>query len=103
MKHKTRKLLLLTWVLALWMPIGLAQEHPRVLFVGNSYTQANNLPQMVADIAQSMGEGIEYRSNTPGGCTFEMHCHNQSMSLICGGGWDYVFEKLKNEFTGIIG
>lgn len=90
MKHKTRKLLLLTWVLALWMSIGLAQEHPRVLFVGNSYTQANNLPQMVADIAQSMGEGIEYRSNTPGGCTFEMHCHNQSMSLICGGGWDYV-------------
>ena len=90
MKHETRKLLLLTWVLALWMSIGLAQEHPRVLFVGNSYTQANNLPQMVADIAQSMGEGIEYRSNTPGGCTFEMHCHNQSMSLICGGGWDYV-------------
>ena len=67
-----------------------AQECPRVLFIGNSYTQANDLPQMVADIAQSMGESLEYRSNTPGGCTFEMHCHNQSMNLICGGGWDFV-------------
>ena len=66
------------------------QEPRRVLFVGNSYTQSNNLPQMVADIAQSMGESMEYRSSTPGGCTFEMHCHNQSMTLICEGGWDYV-------------
>ena len=67
-----------------------AQERPRVLFIGNSYTQVNGLPQMVADMAQSMGESLEYRSNTPGGCTFEMHCHNQSMTLICEGGWDFV-------------
>ena len=67
-----------------------AQDLPRVLFIGNSYTQANELPQMVADIAQSMGEGIEYSSNTPGGCTFEMHCHNQSMTMICESGWDFV-------------
>ena len=67
-----------------------AQEPPRVLFIGNSYTQANNLPQMVADIALSMGERLEYQSNTPGGCTFEMHCHNPSMTMICEGGWDFV-------------
>ena len=90
MKHKTRKTLLLTWILALFAGPMFGQEHPRVLFIGNSYTQANNLPQMVADIAQSMGEGMEYRSNTPGGCTFEMHCHNQSMTWICEGGWDFV-------------
>ncbi len=61
-----------------------------MLFIGNSYTQANSLPQMVTNIAQSMGESLEYRSNTPGGCTFEMHCSNQSMNLICEGGWDFV-------------
>ena len=67
-----------------------AQKNARVLFVGNSYTQVNNLPQMVADIALSMGDTITYASNTPGGCTFEMHCHNQSMTMICEGGWDFV-------------
>ena len=90
MERKTRKSLLLTWILALCgMPL-FAQTHPRVLFVGNSYTQVNNLPQMVSDIALSMGDTMTYTSNTPGGCTFEMHCHNQSMTMICDGGWDFV-------------
>jgi hypothetical protein len=87
---KKRKTLLLTWILVLFGGLIFAQEPPRVLFIGNSYTQVNNLPQMVADIAHSMGENVEYSSNTPGGCTFEMHCHNQSMTLICNGGWDFV-------------
>lgn len=90
MKRKTRKIQLLIWTLLLLAGQLFAQEHPRVLFIGNSYTQANNLPQMVADIAQSMGDTMTYTSITPGGCTFEMHCHNQSMTLICGGGWDFV-------------
>ena len=90
MEHKIGKSLLLTWMLALCgMPL-FAQVHPRVLFVGNSYTQVNNLPQMVSDIALSMGDTMTYASNTPGGCTFEMHCHNQSMTMICNGGWDFV-------------
>ena len=67
-----------------------AQETPRVLFVGNSYTYVNNLPQMVADIAQSMGDNMEFGSNTPGGCSLALHCQNQSMVMICQGGWDYV-------------
>lgn len=87
---KERKTLLLTWVLVLFAGAVFAQEHSRVLFIGNSYTQSNNLPQMVADIALSMGDTMTYTSNTPGACTFEMHCHNQSMNLICEGGWDFV-------------
>ena len=67
-----------------------AQQNARVLFVGNSYTQVNNLPQMVADIALSMGDTMTYASNTPGGCTFEMHCRNQSMTMICESGWEFV-------------
>ena len=88
--YKKRKTLLLTWFLVLFVGSVFAQEQPRMLFIGNSYTQVNNLPQMVADIAQSMGKSMEYCSNTPGGCTFEMHCHNQSMTMICNGGWDFV-------------
>ena len=90
MEHKIGKSLLLIWILAFCgMPL-FAQVHPRVLFVGNSYTQVNNLPQLVSNIALSMGDTMTYASNTPGGCTFEMHCHNQSMTMICEGGWDFV-------------
>ena len=67
-----------------------AQQSVNVLFIGNSYTEVNNLPQMTATIAQSMGDQLTYGSNTPGGCTFAQHCVNQSMSLIRQGDWDIV-------------
>ena len=67
-----------------------AQQSVSVFFVGNSYTHVNDLPRLVADIAFSMGDEVIYASNTPGGCTFEMHCSNASMDKICQGGWDYV-------------
>lgn len=71
--------------------LGWAQgDSKRVLFIGNSYTAVNNLPLMVQNAAQSVGDRVEYESNTPGGCTFEQHCHNQSMDKIREGGWDVV-------------
>ncbi len=68
----------------------MAQEERHVLFIGNSYTAVNNLPQMVANIAENMGDHLIYSSNTPGGCTLQQHCNNGSMTLICQGGWDAV-------------
>jgi len=62
----------------------------RVLFVGNSYTAVNNLPSLFQSIAASTGDEVQTNSNTPGGCTFQLHCSNQSASLIQQGGWDYV-------------
>ncbi len=67
-----------------------AQYIPNVLFIGNSYTEVNNLPQMVSDIATNMGDQMTYSTNTPGGCTFMQHCNNQSMSMIREGIWDIV-------------
>lgn len=68
----------------------MAQEPKNVLFIGNSYTEVNNLPALVQHVAESAGERITYRASTPGGCTFAQHCVNQSMALIQEGGWDYV-------------
>ena len=65
-------------------------ERKRVLFIGNSYTEVNNLPDMVQRVAESTGDVLEYQSNTPGGCTFQQHCTNRSMDLIRQGGWDVV-------------
>lgn len=78
-------------LLLLCVTISMAQgERKRVLFVGNSYTEVNNLPNLVQRVAESVGDALEYESNTPGGCTFAQHCTNRSMSLIQQGGWDVV-------------
>ena len=77
--------------LLLCVTVLMAQgERKRVLFIGNSYTDVNNLPQLVQRVAESAGDVLEYESNTPGGCTFQQHCTNRSMSLIQQGGWDVV-------------
>jgi len=73
-------------------------QNPNVLFIGNSYTDANNLPQMVSDVARSMGDNMTFASNTPGGCTFQQHCNNQSMDMIRQGGWDVVVLQEQSQY-----
>lgn len=73
-------------------------ESPRILFIGNSYTEVNNLPSMIQQAAQSAGRDIQYDANTPGGCTFSQHCTNNSMTLIRQGGWDYVVLQEQSQF-----
>ena len=75
-----------------------AQQTVNALFIGNSYTEVNNLPGMVQQIAASMGDLLTWQSNTPGGCTFNQHCSNHSMELICGGGWDIVVLQEQSQY-----
>lgn len=74
------------------------QQTVNVLFIGNSYTEANNLPQMVQQMAASTGDQLTYESNTPGACTFSQHCSNRSMTLICNGGWDIVVLQEQSQY-----
>lgn len=70
---------------------GFSQSKKKVLFIGNSYTYYNNLPQMVADIALSKSDSVIYDSNTPGGYTFQMHCTNTTTwQKIRSQKWDVV-------------
>jgi len=70
---------------------SVAQQSLNVLFLGNSYTGVNNLPQLVSNVALSAGDTVVFSSNTPGGYTLEQHATNvTSMGLIQQGGWDYV-------------
>lgn len=63
----------------------------KALFLGNSYTQFNNLPEIIKQLALSAGDTLIYNSNTPGGYTLEQHSTNAtSLSLIANGGWDFV-------------
>ena len=65
--------------------------NPRVLFLGNSYTAANNLPQLLFDVAKSTGDSMYFESNTPGGYTLYGHSTNiTSLDKISQGNWDFV-------------
>lgn len=85
-----KKSFILTLILLIAQTALCQEGFKRVLFIGNSYTDVNNLPAMVQRVAESAGDRMEYQSNTPGGCTFQQHCSNQSMTLIQQGGWDIV-------------
>ena len=88
----------LFFFLLLFLSEVLVAQAPKVLFIGNSYTEVNNLPNLIKSVANSVGESIEFSSNTPGGCTFQQHCNNQSMDLICQGGWDYVVLQEQSQY-----
>jgi hypothetical protein len=95
---KYRHSTLLLCLLFVTTTTALGQTIPNVLFIGNSYTQVNNLPQMTTDVARSLGHEMLWSSNTPGGCTFSQHCTNQSMTLICNGGWDFVVLQEQSQY-----
>src|SRR5512142_3202996 len=77
-------------VLTLWVT-GQNSGTKKVLFLGNSYTNVNDLPGLTRQIAMSMDDNLEFSANTPGGCTFQMHWVNaMSLMYIQMGDWDYV-------------
>ncbi len=84
------KKFLLLFLLSLFMPFMYAEGY-KVLFIGNSYTDVNNLPQLIASLAESAGDTLEFSANLPGGSTFHNHLNNSATTaLIRQGGWDYV-------------
>jgi hypothetical protein len=71
----------------------------KVLFIGNSYTDVNNLPEIVKQIAASMNDTLEYSKSTPGGYTFNQHVTNAAtLGLIAQGGWDYVVLQEQSQY-----
>ncbi|SCY05132.1 SGNH/GDSL hydrolase family protein [Flavobacterium caeni] len=68
-----------------------AQQTKRVLFLGNSYTFANNIPQMLAYAAESAGKNLVFDMNAPGGYYLGQHATNAvSLAKIAIGNWDNV-------------
>ncbi len=79
-------------VLLLCVSLGsYSQVKKKVLFIGNSYTAVNNLPSLVANLANSDGKLLDYNSSTPGGYTLEQHTTNaNTLNLIGSKAWDFV-------------
>lgn len=67
------------------------QQTVKAFFVGNSYTAVNNLPQLVANAAQSAGDSLVFNSNLMGGATLQGHSTNtNTLEPIQTGDWDFV-------------
>ena len=63
----------------------------KVLFLGNSYTNFNNLTGTLKSLAESLGDSLYTEQNTPGGFTLEGHSTNAaSLSKIQSQPWDIV-------------
>lgn len=84
------KLLIFTFILI--SSISFSQTDTlRVLFLGNSYTSVNNLPNIINNLSHSANKNIITELNTPGGYTLEQHSANEiSLQKIREGDWDYV-------------
>lgn len=76
----------------------LASDTTRVLFIGNSFTYMNNVPDIIKGLAQEGGIPMLYSMHAPGGATIGdtvqgdfAHMENpQVFQLIRQGNWDYV-------------
>jgi hypothetical protein len=70
---------------------SLSAQIKYALFIGNSYTYVNDLPQLTSDVALSAGDTLVVASSTFGGSTLAAHSvYANTLSMIAQGTWDYV-------------
>jgi hypothetical protein len=75
-------------------------EAKKVLFLGNSYTSANNLPQMISDVATSVGDTLDWDVEAPGGYyIYDHYISTTSMNKVAAGDWDYVVLQDQSQAT----
>lgn len=85
-----RKALVLTTLLLCLSSISFATKK-RILFIGNSYIYVNDLPTTLYNLALSLGDTLEFDSNTIGGSTLNYHSTDAvSQAKIKQGNWDYI-------------
>ena len=78
--------------------LTLKAEKRKILFIGNSYTYVNDLPNTLKSLALSMGDSIEFDSSAPGGMTLNGHTTNATtLAKIQLGGWDYVIIQAQSQ------
>ena len=68
-----------------------SQERIDVLFIGNSYTSSNGLPDMFERMAQSGGYQVQVVMVAPGGWTLRDHLLSvETLEKIRGNEWEFV-------------
>jgi hypothetical protein len=63
----------------------------KMLFIGNSFTQRNNLPVLLAELAAARGLQVEHELISVGGASLRTHWNaGHAAKAIATGGHDYV-------------
>lgn len=74
----------------------------RILFVGNSYTYANDLPTMFSELARSGGHKVEVSIVAEGGFTLADHVNSAQFSeALPSNQWDYVVLQEQSQIPSI--
>src|SRR4051812_39880615 len=62
-----------------------------VLFIGNSFTQRNDLPGLIASMARQHGVSLRHELISAGGASLKRHWNaGTAVSAIQKGGYDFV-------------
>lgn len=88
----TKSLLVVVFLLSVALCAS-AQQKTRVLFIGNSYTYFNNLPEILVRIGESSQppQAIEAEMVTRGGATLQgLWDEGAALKTLRQGRWDYV-------------
>jgi len=74
------------------MGIGVVSAQPmRILFVGNSYTHYNKMPEIIQKMADQRGVKVEIHMSAESNHTFKMHSKREGLyKKIRQHKWDYV-------------
>ena len=63
----------------------------KVLFIGNSFTARNDLPCLIARLAETRDKGLEHRLISAGGASLRTHWNaGEALKAIQGGRYDHV-------------
>lgn len=63
----------------------------KVLFIGNSFTARNNLPELIALLATARGKSLAYRLISAGGASLRLHWNaGEALNAIKKGRYDFV-------------
>lgn len=83
--------LFLSLLFVILVQVSWTQDSISVLFIGNSYLSVNNLPAMVGDLSNSLGDHMLIDSKMNGGYTFQSHSNDPvTYTKIHAKPWDYV-------------
>ena len=94
--------ILLFIFLLLNISLVVAQSTKKVLFLGNSYTEVNNLPLLLKQMAASNEDELSFDSYTPGGYRFINHNSDPTtLSNINSATWDYVVLQAQSQETSL--
>src|ERR1041385_4583116 len=74
----------------------------RVLFIGNSYTFVNDLPNTFAKLAKAGGHKVEVGMAAQGGWTLSQHLQSsETLSALNSKNWNYVVLQEQSQIPSV--